>query len=211
MGDRVHHHLMAPQPQSLTDVTAASEPATAEEEHSSSVKRLEVLADPNLVHKILLNGASTELRLAHRIFMIELCDARLGSTARQARDELQACLRGAIAQLFSDGQHREATEILVEHTMLISPGADREKMLEGRKFDERGELVHWNLSFCKISQLPESFCALVCHGDLFLSDNQLQWLPDGFGNITVGGYLNLGYNQLTEYPSSFPNVKGPMF
>ena len=55
---------------------------------------MQVLADPNLVHKILLNGASTELRLAPRIFMMELCDARLGSTARQARDELQACLRG---------------------------------------------------------------------------------------------------------------------
>merc|ERR1711865_1303761 len=114
----------------------------------------EVLADPNLVLKILLNGASTEL---------------------------QACLRGAIAQLFSDGQHREATEILVEHIMVVSPGADREKMLKGRKFDERGELVHWKLSFCKISQLPESFCALVCRGDLNLVRNQLQLLPEGFG------------------------------
>merc|ERR1711865_413263 len=114
----------------------------------------EVLADPNLVHKILLNGASTELRLAPRIFMMELCDARLGSTARQARDELQACLRGAITQLFGDGRHREATEILVEHIMLVNPGTDREKMLEGRYFDEHGELVDWKLSYCKISQLP---------------------------------------------------------
>ena len=54
---------------------------------------VQVLADPNLLLKILLNGASTELRLAHRIFMMELCDARLGNIARQARDELQACLR----------------------------------------------------------------------------------------------------------------------
>merc|ERR1712028_100528 len=144
-------HLMAPQPQSLTDETAASEPATAEEEDSCSVKRLEVLADPNLVHKILLNGASTELRLAHRIFMMELCDARLGSTARQARDELWACLWPAITQLFDAGQHREATEILVEHIMLVSPGADRETMLNGRTFDERGELMDWMLSYCKIS------------------------------------------------------------
>merc|ERR1711865_726177 len=127
----------------------------------------EVLADPNLVLKILLNGASTELRLAHRIFMMELCDARLGSTARQARDELWACLRRAITQLFAAGQHREATEILVEHIMLVSPGADKKKMLKGRKFDERGELVEWDLSCCKISQLPESFCALVCTGDLY--------------------------------------------
>merc|ERR1711865_1215329 len=132
----------------------------------------EVLADPNMVLKILRKGASTELRLAHRIFMMELCDARLGSTARQARDELRACLRQAIAQLFGAGQHREATEILVEHIMLVSPGADKEKMLEGREFDERGELVEWNLSGCKISQLPESFCALVCR-NLNLIRNQL--------------------------------------
>ena len=134
-------------------------------------------------------------------------------------------------QLFGDGRHREATEILVEHIMLVSPGADREKMLKGRQFDERGELVDWDLSYCKISQLPESFCALVCRGNLDLSDNRLRSLPEGFGDITVGGHLNLHYNrlqslpegfgsitvggnldlrgnQLTEYPSSFPNATG---
>ena len=45
----------------------------------------------------------------------------------------------AMAQLFGAGRHREATEILVEHIMLVSPGADREMMLEGRQFDEGGE------------------------------------------------------------------------
>ena len=54
---------------------------------------MQVLADPNMVLKILRKGASTELRLAPRIFMMELCDVRLGSIARQARDELQACIR----------------------------------------------------------------------------------------------------------------------
>ena len=54
---------------------------------------MQVLADPNMVLKILRKGASTELRLAHRIFMMELCDARSGSIARQARDELWACFR----------------------------------------------------------------------------------------------------------------------
>merc|ERR1719162_981235 len=117
--------------------------------------------------------------------MMELCDARLGSTARQARDELWACLRRAMAQLFGAGRHCEATEILVEHIMLVSPGADREKMLNGRTFDERGELMDWMLSYCKISQLPESFCALVCRGHVNLNGNRLRSLPEGFGDITV--------------------------
>ena len=70
-----------------------------------------------------------------------------------------------VRQLFSAGKDREATEILVEHIMLVSPGADKERMLKYWQFDERGELVDWNLSYCKISQLPESFCALVCRRD----------------------------------------------
>ena len=80
--------------------------------------------------------------------------------------------------------------------MLVSPGADKEKMLKGRKFDKRGELVHWDLGYCKISQLPESFCALVCRGNLYLCGNQLRSLPEGFGNIIVGENLHLYGNQL---------------
>ena len=49
-------------------------------------------------------------------------------------------MAGAIAQLSSNGQHRQATEILVEHIMLISPSADQEKMLASREFDEQGKL-----------------------------------------------------------------------
>jgi hypothetical protein len=127
---------------------------------------------------------------------------------------LMARVRQAITQLFAAGRHREATEILVEHIMLISPGANKEKMLKGRKLEwdpfgsRRCELVNWNLSNCQISQLPESFCALVCYGDLKLNGNQLRSLPEGFGDITVGGGLFLSRNQLTEYPSSFPNAAG---
>ena len=117
-------------------------------------------------------------------------------------------MRQACAQLFGIGQHRKATEILVEHTMLVSRGADREKMLAGREFDEHGKLANWDLTcMChKISRLPESFGALVCRGDLILSRNQLRALPDGFGNITVGGNLYLNDNQLQALPEGFGDI-----
>jgi len=90
--------------------------------------------------------------------------------------------------------------------MLASPGANRRKMLAGRKFDSTGELVQWNLCYGKISKLPEMFGALVCNGYLGLGDNQLRSLPESFGNITVSGPLLLSRNQLHRLPKSFSNI-----
>ena len=108
--------------------------------------------------------------------------------------------------LFSSGQHSAATDVLVVHIMLASPGANCRKMLAGRKFDDRGELVSWDLCHRKISKLPEMFGALVCNGFLGLGSNQLQSLPESFGNISVAGPLLLSRNQLQRLPKSFSNI-----
>ena len=91
-----------------------------------------------------------------------------------------------IQQLFSTGKDREATGILVDHIMLVSPGADRKRMLQYRGFDESGKLGDWYLSGCNISKLPPSFGALVCSGDLHLSLNELESVPESFSEISVG-------------------------
>ena len=108
----------------------------------------------------------------------------------------------AVRQLFSAGKDREATEILVDHIMLVSPGAYRQTMLRGRKFDESGKLGDWNLSGCKISKLPPSFGALVCK-TVDLSDNQLEFLPNSFAEIDVGRFLSLSCNKLEMLPDGF--------
>ena len=114
-----------------------------------------------------------------------------------------------IRQLFSAGKDREATEILVDHTMLVSSGANRQSMLQCRDVDQSGKLGHWYLTRCNISKLPPSFGALVCSGDLYLNHNKLESLPKGFSEISVAGDLWLrGNPQLTGVPENFPNVKG---
>ena len=121
-----------------------------------------------------------------------------------------------IGQLFNTGKDREASEILVDHIMLVSPGADHQKMLQTRNFAQ-GKLVTWNLSVCKISKLPHSFGALVCSGALSLNGNELESLPEGFSDITLGRDLILwwdpsgvlqGNPRLTGIPKTFPNVRG---
>ena len=126
---------------------------------------------------------------------------------------MQTCecllVRQELVELFSAVQHQKATDIMVNHLMFLNPAADRMRMLNSRKFGEDSMLVHWNLSCCKINQLPELFSTLVCTMDLYLNVNNLQSLPESFGNITVGRNLYLGSNQkLDEVPHSFPNVKG---
>ena len=112
-----------------------------------------------------------------------------------------------MAQLFSTGQHHEATELLVEHIVAGSPGAESDKMLIGRKFDDTGRLVGWNMCSCKISALPQSFSALACSGSLLLNNNLLKSLPSSFGQLKVGGSLYLSYNQLESLPASFGQLK----
>ena len=63
--------------------------------------------------------------------------------------------------------------------MLVSPGANRQKMLRGY-IDLGGKLEYWSLTRCNISKLPPSFGALVCSGDLYLNHNKLKSLPKGF-------------------------------
>ena len=130
-----------------------------------------------------------------------------------------------IRQLFSAGQDREATEILVDHIMLVSPGADRERMLRVRSFVESGKLEYWDLGHCKISKLPPSFGALVCSGSLNLSGslsfgalvcngNKLESVPKSFSRITVGGTLNLPkalWRRNSNLNVNFLNVKGIVY
>ena len=118
----------------------------------------------------------------------------------------------AVRQLFNAGKDREATEILVDHIMLVSPGADRERMLRVRSFVESGKLEYWDLGGCKISKLPPSFGALVCSGSLNLNGNKLELVPKSFSRIILGGSLDLsGNRQLTGVPKNFPNVKGTVY
>jgi hypothetical protein len=65
---------------------------------------------------------------------------------------------------------------LVDHIILVSTDADRQRMLQGRDFDDISKLWDWKMSHCKISKLPPSFGALVCSGYLILSDNTQQLL-----------------------------------
>ena len=112
-----------------------------------------------------------------------------------------------IALLFTTGQHRKGIEIVIQHTVAVSPKADREGMLRGLEFDKDGLLVTLNLSECNISTLPWSFSALICSGDLYLGCNQLEYLPANFGELQVGGDLSLYSNQLESLPANFHELE----
>ena len=90
--------------------------------------------------------------------------------------------------------------------MLVSPGADCQRMLKYRYVDLSGKLGVWYLSGCKISRLPPSFGALVCSGNLNLSCNKLESLPESFSEISVGRNLNLSYNKLKSLPKGFSEI-----
>ena len=72
-----------------------------------------------------------------------------------------------VSYLFGKGQHKEATEMLVQQLMALNPGADRDKLLKYCYFDANGLVVSWNLSCCRIAELPETFGDLLCSGDLY--------------------------------------------
>ena len=112
-----------------------------------------------------------------------------------------------VALLFSTGQHRKGTEAVIQHTVAVSPKADREKMIRGLNFNEDGLLLDWDLSRCKISALPGSFSALVCTGYLYLQYNQLDSLPANFGELEVGGSLYLHFNELESLPADFGELE----
>ena len=52
--------------------------------------------------------------------------------------------------------------MLVQQLMALNPDANRDKMLKYRKFGANGLLRDWNLSYCKIAELPETFGAVLC-------------------------------------------------
>ena len=67
--------------------------------------------------------------------------------------------------------------------------------------------MHWNLSYCKISQLPELFSTLV--GSCITStctSLYFQLLPESLGNITVGRDLHLNNSNPQSLPESFGNI-----
>merc|ERR1711865_1031011 len=147
-------------------------------------------------HVVLISCDIGELEEAHKILMLGGVDLRFSGLTRELRPAVWARIRQRVACLFSTGQHRKATQVLIRHIIAVSPGANRKKMLRSLNFDKKGLLVDWNLCGCKISVLPRSFSALVCTGDLDLGDNQLESLPANFGQLQVGGGLWLHSNQL---------------
>ena len=129
--------------------------------------------------------------------------------------------------------------MLVQQLMALNPDAGRDRMLGelpmGCYFDANGLVVSWNLSCCRIAELPETFGDLMCTGGLLLSGNQLESLPRSFSTLSVGRSLILydnklrclppnfektrvGWNlrlggnpELTGIPAEFPNVKGRVY
>merc|ERR1712166_314022 len=178
-------------------------------------KMLEVLNDKHLLPLIIVHGACNELlAYAHRMLMVEAVDTTMGGIAQEAHDEvLENILQEPHAQclfvsyLFGKGQHQEATEMLVQQLMILNPDANRDNMLQGRRFDANGLLTDWRLSYCKIAELPESFGAVVCTGVLNLGGNELESLPLSFSNLTVGGHLHLHYNRLRCLLPNFEQIR----
>ena len=109
--------------------------------------------------------------------------------------------------LFGKGQHKEATERLVEQLMALNPGANRDQMLKGRNFDANGLLVNWYLNSCNIAELPETFGDILCTGGLNLSNNQLESLPLRFSNLSIGVFLSLYDNNLRSLPPNFEQIR----
>jgi len=168
----------------------------------------ETKMNQHLATNVMLISCETgELEEAYKILMLGGVDLRFSGLTRELQPAVWARIRQRVACLFSTGQHRKATKVLARHIIAVSPGANREKMLGGLKFDKEYLLVDWNLCGCKISVLPRSFSALVCTGDLELNCNQLRSLPADFGQLEVGGYLQLNANQLESLPADFGQLQ----
>ena len=102
--------------------------------------------------------------------------------------------------------------------MALNPDADRDRMLSfstanswnlfaSREFDANGLLKSWNLNFCDIAELPETFGDILCTGNLNLAGNQLESLPLRFSNLSVGGELDLHSNKLRSLPPNFDQIR----
>jgi len=97
--------------------------------------------------------------------------------------------------------------MLVEQLMALNPDANRNKMLSRRSFSANGLLKDWNLRFCDIAKLPETFGNVLCTGVLCLSNNLLNFLPLRFSNLSVGGDLYLDDNNLTIMEPHFRQIR----
>ena len=120
-------------------------------------------------------------------------------------------VRQELLRLFNACEHQKATDIMVDYIMILNPGAERQTMLNGCEFGQRGQQADalgpqasWDLSYSY--QLPELFNTLVCTWILYLNNNNLQSLPESFANITVGGSLTMSGNPKLE-EICFPNVE----
>ena len=56
----------------------------------------------------------------------------------------------AIAQSFTSGQHEEGTKALLKDIVALNPETTWQKILRGRDFDERGQLVEWRIRWLHI-------------------------------------------------------------
>ena len=118
-----------------------------------------------------------------------------------------------VSYLFGKGRHKEATERLVEQLMALNPDAMRDSwiqrhhMLKCRCFDANGLLKSWDLGWCDIAKLPESFGDILCTGNLYLNANRLESLPLRFVNLRVGGCLSLKTNKLRSLPPNFEQIR----
>jgi len=191
----------------------------------------ETKMNQHLATNVMLISCETgELEEAYKILMLGGVDLRFSGLTRELQPAVWTRIRQRVACLFSAGQHRKATKVLIRHIIAVNPDVDREEMLRGLYFDEEDLLMHWVLCRCKISVLPRSFSALVCTrtlnlsynrlgslpadfgqlqvgGNLCLSDNQLQFLPADFGQLQVGGNLELHNNQLGSLPLGFGQLE----
>eukprot|EP00656_Telonema_subtile_P023347 TRINITY_DN24765_c0_g1_i1.p1 TRINITY_DN24765_c0_g1~~TRINITY_DN24765_c0_g1_i1.p1 ORF type:complete len:155 (-),score=33.11 TRINITY_DN24765_c0_g1_i1:1-417(-) len=83
--------------------------------------------------------------------------------------------------LWRSGKHEQAAEVLIQHTMRCSPGADEKRIRKGLGFNGNGTLGHWDLVRCRLTALPEEFGTVRTTGHVNLSGNQLAHLPESFG------------------------------
>eukprot|EP00658_Telonema_sp_P-2_P035525 TRINITY_DN25816_c0_g1_i1.p1 TRINITY_DN25816_c0_g1~~TRINITY_DN25816_c0_g1_i1.p1 ORF type:complete len:347 (+),score=100.50 TRINITY_DN25816_c0_g1_i1:289-1329(+) len=97
-------------------------------------------------------------------------------------------------------------DIIIKHILRTNPGADENRLRNGAVFGVEGQLHSWDLSFCNLQSLPESFGTVRTSGDLMLHDNKMESLPESFGCIRVGGNLIMNNNLLSSLPESFGSI-----
>ncbi len=69
-----------------------------------------------------------------------------------------------------------------------------------------GHVTELNLSYLRLTSLPESFGRLEFLNDLSIHDNDLTTLPESFGDLKSLKYLDLSANHLS-LPNTFGNLQ----